>query len=416
MATQMAQDFRTVSLTASLAFLILASLSFAWWSESIDVWVVDTGGRSIAGAEVAIVYQSSACTKHDTLSKKTNANGTAHFEFMNTVLEEGVVGGGCVERSYTITTNYAGIANSTVGTVGARKQYTVLLPLVRYTANVVGFNNITLPSAFAVISGNKYFSDPAGVIRLYVPIGRATDVEIGFGNISRKMRVDIGSDTSETVALPVYNLRIRLFDENERRIGGTITAWNLSATATETMDAEFVRFPYSSAVLTVKADSKERNVSINATAERIDVYVDFSPPALRDMTASVTGKENVKITASVSDDGKHASGLAASPAVRYRFENATAWNELRMYPTAVTSFEATVPAAGKDFSYEIFAADNQGNENRYAANFSFGKKPEEEKKEMPVWEAPELDITHIIAIVIFVFVVFIIYGKIKESI
>lgn len=393
--------------------LIISQVSFAWWSESIDVWAIDSGGRSVEGAEVTIVYQSSACDKHDAISKKTGPDGIAHFEFMNTVLETGVVGGGCVERSYTITTSYAGIANSTVGIVGSKKQYVIVLPLVRYTVSAVGFNNITLPGAFAVISGNRYLSDAGGILRLYVPIGRATDVEIGFGNISRKMRVNIGSDTFETVALPVYNLRIRLFDEDERRISGTIIVGSLSAAATETEDAVFERFPYSSAILLVKSDGKEKTVSVNITAERLDIYIDFSPPAIRDITASATEKKNVRVAATISDDGKHASGLATSPVVRYRFENATAWNELKMYQTAAKAFEATVPAAGNDFDYEIVAVDNQGNENKYSASFSFGKRPEEERRE---GEVPSLDITHIVAIVIFVFVVFIIYGKIKESI
>jgi len=407
--------FQVLSLTVIFLLFIVQSI-FAWWTESIDVQVVDRFGRGIEGADVSIVYQSSACSKHDVISKKTNITGMAHFEFMNTVLEEGTVGGGCVERFYTITGNYAGLSNSTIGTVGSRSKYTVILQAVKYSVRVVDADNASLLHAFAIIGGNKYFSDSAGVINLYLPIGRSTNVEIGFGNISKVQKVTIGSDTYETIQLPVYDLSLRLFDESGKRINGTVKIGDLVATVTQSEAATFENFPYSSATLVVAVDGKERNISINISSGTLDLYIDLSPPIIRDITATSIAKGNVKITATIADEGGHASGLIGNPVLKYMFENGTLWNEVKMYPTSPTSFEGTIPAMEKSFSYMIIAEDKYGNENIYLANFTFGKKEEGPTGGEIKIEAPSIEITHIIAIVIFVFVVFLIYSKIKESI
>lgn len=402
---------RMIGLTVIFLALLFPIL-FAWWSENIDIWVIDPKGRSIPNANVTIVYQTTACNKHTSLTKTTDVSGRVHFDIMNMVEEGGVPE--CVEKSYPMTATYGGVSNTTIGVVKSETEYLVMLPLVRYTARVVGMQNNTLVPSYAIFAGNRYTSDSKGVVSVFVPATRSSNVDIGFGNVTKAVKVDSSSDREETVVLPVYILEIRLFDENEKRINGTINAGGVISVATDTEAAVFNNFPYSSINATVFSGGEQREVSIIVTSPQLDVYVDFSPPTIREVTATTTSKGNAQISAAVAEDGKHASGLASNPIVRYKLANTTAWAESKMFPTATKKFEATVLVSNTDFEYEILAFDNQGNEKKYVSSFSFEKKGD--TKGDTGFKAPSIDVTHLVAIAIFVFVVFLVYRKIRESV
>lgn len=397
--------------------LCLMLTSYAWWAEKIDVWVIDAKGRGIPNANVTIVYQSSACDKHASITQQTNSTGMAHFEFMNTV-EETAVTKQCVEKSYVINTNYASVSNSTTAIVGERKQYVIVLPVVKYTLKVFGFNNITLPGVYGRFSGYEFRDSLNSILNFYVPIGKSIDVEVIYGNISKTMRVNVNEDTISSIELPVYNLRVKLFNEMGERISGSIKVDNVIKYAAETEETVFERFPYSSAKFEITLKNTTRVVEVGINSELVNIYVDFSPPSITDVSLVENEKKNVKISATVVDLGQYSSGIYSNPFVKYKFTDETnktteGWIEQKMYPLKFQVFETTIPAGGKDFMFEIHAIDKQQNENIYTGNYSFKKTTGGGGIKI---EVGEISISHIIGIIIFVFIIFLIYKKIRAEI
>jgi hypothetical protein len=54
---------------------IFLGIAFSWWVENITIYVGDYVGRPIKNATVSVVYQSTSCDKHNTITKQTNESG-----------------------------------------------------------------------------------------------------------------------------------------------------------------------------------------------------------------------------------------------------------------------------------------------------------------------------------------------------
>ncbi len=391
-----------------LSIFIITSLVFSWWYENITVYVGDHVGRPIKNATVSIVYQSTSCDKHDTIVKQTNETGYLNFYFMNMVDEPSP----CVERAYIINVKYFDITKSKVAIVGEKKDYSFFLEAARLKVRVVGYNNSTLPFSYLVIFGEKYYTDAAGTANIILPIGKEIPIEVYFGDISKATKVLIRGDEEITISLPVYDLKIILYDENGNRISGKVIVENLMTYVEKDKEGMIEKFPYTSAKFSIVVGNKSKEIEQKINSDLLEIYVDLSPPEIRNVRISETKEKNVKISANIFDPGKYSSKIK-NVSVTYRFLNGSKITQ-KAYLSGKDTYEVTIPARGNDFEFEILAIDEQGNKNEYLGNYTSRKDVEKGRKEITI------DIGFnpviIIGIIVIVIIIVIVYKKIREAI
>jgi hypothetical protein len=383
---------------------LILGIVFPWWVENITIYVGDYIGRPIKNATVSIVYQSTSCDKHNTITKQTNESGYVNFYFMNTVDEPST----CVERAYIINIKYFHITKSQVAIVGERKDYTFFIEAAKLKIKIVGYNNSTLPFSYVLFYGNKYYADASGTVNLILPIGKEIPIEAYFGNVSKVANVLIRGDEEITVSLPVYDLKIVLYDENGKRVSGKVVAGGFVTFVEVDKEGIIEKFPYASSKFLIFIGNKSMEVEKKILSDFLEIYVDLSPPEIRDVRL-YEAKGNVKIRANIFDPGKYSSGIK-NVSISYRFLNGSKILQ-KAYLAGKDIYEVTVPARGNDFEFEILAVDGQGNENKYFGNYTFAKVGGEERK-FEISFNPAI----IIGIIVLVIVVVFIYKKIREAV
>ena len=398
----------------AIVLIVLSSTAFAYWSEKIDVYAIGSDGRALKNATMDVVYQSTKCGDHVVISKQTDEFGMAHFEFVNTVDE--TFNPACVEHSYTITAALVGLSNSTIGYLSnTDKKYFIKLPLLQEVITVIDGEGRTVSGASAVFSGTSFQSDASGTIYLSLPMGAPSEVVVGYGGVSRSLKINPSDSSSMTVTLPIYDLQVRLFDEFGRRINGTVSFEGNTEISTSSSPALFPRFAEESAGFSIIASGKQKIINTTITSDTIDIYFDFTAPSIRDVQTTLSGRNSVKITAAVVDDGTYASGLTSNPTLGYSLgaANDSAYTEIKMYPVSANTYEATVPAGGNDVRFSIITSDKQSNTNRYEGTYSFGSTIAVEEEEKPSLQISPL---HLVGVFVFILVVVFVYQKIKEQV
>jgi len=394
----------------AIVLIVLSSTAFAYWSEKIDVYAIGSDGKALKNATADVVYQSTKCGDHVAISKQTDEFGMAHFEFVNTVDE--TFNPACVEHSYTITAALVGLSNSTIGYLSnTDKRYFIKLPLLQEVITVIDGEGRTVSGAYATFSGTSFLSDASGTIYLSLPMGAPSDVVVGYGGVSRSLKVNPSDSSSMTVTLPIYDLQVRLFDEFGRRINGTASFGGDTEISTSSSPALFPRFAEESAGFSIIASGKQKIINTTITSDTIDIYFDFTSPSIRDVQTTLSGRNSVKITTAIVDDGTYASGLASNPTLGYSAGD-SGYTEIKMYPVSANTFEATVPAGGNDVRFSIITSDKQGNTNRYEGTYSFGGTPAVEEETNPSLQISPL---HLVGVFVFILVVVFVYQKIKEQ-
>jgi len=317
-----------------------------------------------------------------------------------------------VERSYTMTASLVGFSNSTIGYLSnTDKKYFIKLPLLQEVITVIDSEGRSVSGASAVFSGTTFLSDASGTIYLSLPMGAPSDVVVGYGGVSRSLKINPSDSSSMTVTLPIYDLQVRLFDEFGRRINGTVSFGGNTEISTSSSPALFPRFAEESAGFSIIASGKQKIINTTITSDTIDIYFDFTAPSIRDVRTTLSGRNSVKITAAVVDDGAYASGLSSNPTIGYSAGD-SGYTEIKMYPASANTYEATVPAGGNDVRFSIITSDKQSNTNRYEGTYSFGGTTMVEEETKPSLQISPL---HLVGVFVFVIVVVFIYQKIKEQ-
>ena len=405
--------------TPLFIFIILLFLSqsvCAYWSEEITVYIVDNKGRALKDAIVTVVYQSSACDKHGEINKKTDAAGKATLKFSNYVSEIAVVDG-CVERYYTIIGSYAGAINSTMGYVDkTEKTYFIFLPIVKYDIYVQGYNNMPLPGSYISYDTYRFESNANGRIRLFVAQNKKIEATLVYGDMIKTLEINVAEDSETIVQLPVYDLHVRLFNENGDRISGFVKVGDLQLLTTETKDAVFEKFAYEYAIFYITVNKTTREISSKIDSDILNLYIDLTSPRISDVSVVQTAEKNLKITASAIDSGQYSLGLSGNPKIKYSLLGTTTEIWAKMYLIAPNKFESTILTEGKDIEYSIIAEDAQGNIAVSSGKFSFGEEKEEkEEKNGITITQTQISLPHIFGLIVFVFIIVIIYKKIREE-
>jgi len=399
---------RTNALIA-LLFVLFASTAFAYWSEKIDVYVIGRDGRALSNATVTVVYQSTSCSNHAQIEKRTNGSGIVHFEFVNTVDE--TFPSPCIERSYLITASDAGFMNSTEGNINnSDKRYFISLSLAEHIMTVFDGSGRVLPGATATFANTTFTSDSSGIIRFSLPIGIASDVLVGYGGVVRTLSINPSDSNSTTVSLPVYDLKVSLFDDLGRGINGTVSFGDRTELSTIGSPAQFPRFAEEIAVFNITTSGRQKFLNVSITSDTLDVYFDLNAPSIRDVRTTVTGRNDLTVSAAVADDGTYASGLVSNPMLSYSV--GTGYIEMKMFPAAANTFEATIPANGANVSFTVTAADRQNNVKHYDGSYSFGGGDSVEGEQKPTLR---IEPVQLIGVFVFVIVIVFIYQRIRQQ-
>jgi hypothetical protein len=313
------------------------------------------------------------------------------------------------------------ITNETVGIVGTQSSYYVTLPVAEYRLNVKNIDNQPLYPITLLYSSQKIESS-TGMFVLELPTNQEFALNISYFGISNLTRVNLKEDNSTDFILPVYALHIQLFNDAGERVKGQIkianTSFNQWSLLTE--DAVFENFPFTNATFIIIIDNIERQIEKKIDSGNIAFYIDMTSPAIRDVTqTAVSG--TVRVSATVSDEGTTASGLASNPILQYVFNDTIDWIVVKMYPKSAKIFEGEIPADSKNVVYQIIAKDKQGNEEIYDGRYEFKPttKPPGPGKIPTLQEilsalTSNISLPHVIGVVIFIFIIFLVYRKIKE--
>lgn len=393
-----------------LAILLMAGIVSANWSENIAVYVIGWDGRGLSNATVDVVYQILCYHPHATIEKQTDNFGMTTFTFGNNMQDEGgAVNLSCVEYSYNIIASDAGFTNSTEGSVyNPDKNYFVMLPLLQRDLTILDSSNRPLSDAVVTVASTSFVSDSNGMVYFSLPIGMASNISVSYGDIEQTLSINPSSSNVTTVSLPIYDLKVLLFDEQGNRINGTVSFGGISELSTIESPAMFPHFSEASATFDVRASGKEKMLTSNITSDTLDIYFDLTPPAIRNVETTVTSKNSLAVTAAISDDGAYASGLASNPTLSYSL--GSGYIGVEMFPASVNTFQTTIPANGENVSFTITAVDNQNNSNYYYGTYNFeGTSVKAQKPTL------QIEPVQFIGVLIFVVLVIFIYQRIKQQ-
>lgn len=349
---------------ALFVFLLLASLTFALFTEHITVQVLDQKGRPIQNASVTASYQYRSKVP-DNVSRITGANGMANLTINNVEYNEKLV-----DYTYTLYARYGDSKNyqeaSSIYTVG--KHPDVITMTLRVFQVVVGaFDQNKMPlSALAHVGDFQKQTDGSGYAVFAVPFG-ATEVGIDYGETKKAESVSINDDITRTFEIDLYPLNVLVVDDRANPIEGAKVIVGLQQNLTNAAgEARFknVEDPKMKIVTEYQGKTKTTEMSLTQTSDYRIVF-DTTPPDIRDV--NVTSANGIGLIRIVAEDmGTYPSGLGQGSKIYIKYSvDGGVPAQATMYPSGKNTYRAEIPAqkAGSIVRYTIYAQDADGNVN-----------------------------------------------------
>ncbi|MEM4589673.1 MAG: hypothetical protein QXK21_00175 [Candidatus Micrarchaeia archaeon] len=394
-------------ITTFVLLLLISSLAFAFWYESINVTVYSKDGLPMKNVPVTVIYQSSKCGEHSELTKKTNESGMVSFSFMNTVDESF---GKCIERIYTIRADFGGYSNSTIGDVNkTNKNYQLWLPFISHIVSVRNAVNNTIQGANVTAFNVTYTTDAGGNAFILLPAAMLSDFTVQYGSVSTKTSVNPSLKQVTYVSLPIYDLKVSLTDENGNSLYGKIR-YGEEEKLLENSYVVFKSFSDLKPTFYVTVNNVTKQISTIISSDNIILRYDMTPPIIKDIETRVTNNR-VYISAVIVDGGKYASGISSNPILSYTSNTSQSQGQ-KMFFVGNNRYETSIPLEGNnEINYTIIAIDSQGNSAKYSdvyyASFKIEKEIEKATKGFS-WLT-------FIGIFAFAVIIYVIYTKIKEQ-
>ncbi|MGB9694302.1 MAG: hypothetical protein ACPLYF_05600, partial [Fervidobacterium sp.] len=348
------------------------------------------------------------CDAHSEIKKITNDSGQASFSFMNTVDESF---GKCVERIYTITAEFGGYTNSTIGQVnGTNKNYQLWLPFIMQTISVRDASNNSIMNATVTALNTSFYTDISGNAYILLPVGMNTQVLVTYGNVSKQITANPSLQSYTIVNLQVYNLKVSLTDENGNILKGKIR-YNDEEKVLEGDFVTFEKFSDLNPTFYVIVNNVTKRISEKVTSDNLVLRFDLTPPIISNVETRVSNNR-LYITATVVDGGRYPSGISSYPLLSY-VGNATQDSNMKMFFVGNSRYETSIPLSGnEEIKYTITATDAQGNSAQYSDSYYSSFKPEKEIEK--VTKGGFSWITFL-GIFVFAVIIYVIYLKIKEQ-
>jgi hypothetical protein len=211
-------------------------------------------------------------------------------------------------------------------------------------------------------------SDEQGIFALYVRDGQTCQLTGKYGDVDETIfpgKVD--RDEFPNLRLPLYDLSLRVVDDNGNPLRATITVPG-SAPVELGADGSFLikHFPAESVTLSILYNNRNQATPLDIkSSQPMTIVFDLTPPRISAVNSTINATSGIgRVRATVVDGGAR-PGQISSVYLRYSIDQKK-WSRLPMYPAGAATFEAFLPeqAPGTTVSYSIVASDKYANEQQ----------------------------------------------------
>ncbi len=354
--------------------LFLMNAGTALWTEHVIVYAYDKANRPIQGAEIEIKYQREKfpiTTENfdGSLTGTTNADGAFQATFYNQVYAEDKT-----LRQYVVFAKYFGKYNSTTITCTSPEKLncsfaqpntiSLSLPVYRASITATDQNNIALKDVIVTTAQLEAKTDASGKTFFELPEKQAFEVTGVYKGLSKKVSVKLEKDANISLVFPLYNVLLRITDENGNALDALATLGSESKQTRGIREISFNWLALRNATLTVEARGKTKKYELAIDKDLTkEITFDGTPPKISGVELKENAEGKLDFTARVADEGIKAAGLKEESPVTANYSTGGAWSTTQMYPLGDGKFKATLqkPNPGETIKARVIAADAEGN-------------------------------------------------------
>jgi len=208
-------------------------------------------------------------------------------------------------------------------------------------------------------------TDAQGIFSTYLRSADQCQITARFGAVENTVFMSKpAEDVFTTIKLPLYDLSLKVVDDNGIPIRATVSVPGYPQAETDAFGLFTIkRFPATSANIGIIYDNRNQATPVELkSSSPMTIVFDITPPRISEVNATVNSTSGMaRIRARVVDGGNARSEISS---VSLRFStDKKRWSRLPMYPVTASLFEANVPeqAPGTEVSYTIEAADAYAN-------------------------------------------------------
>lgn len=418
-------------LVAAIAMFFLVNASSALWTEHLIAYAYDKENRPVPGAEIEVKYQKekfplTSKNFDGTLTGITNADGAFQATFYNQVYTEDYT-----IREYVVFAKYMGTSNSMAVTCRSVNKLNcsseqpnalaITLPVRRANVQATDQNGRALKDVVVIVAGMQKQTDASGKAFFPLPEKQAYEITAMYGGLKEKRTVTLNTDANITIIMPLYDVVLRITDENGNALEALVTLGNETKQTMGMREVAFNRIAYRNATLTVEArgETKTYKVEIDEDVTQ-EIIFDGTPPRIDEVEIKENAEGKLDVTARVVDDGEKAAGLKETEPATANYSTGGAWSTARMYPLGNGRFQTTLekPAPGETIRVKITATDKEGNagtsQEAMFRTKRIGEKDEEEKPSTG-GSGGGIDYVLIFGAIIVIVIIALVAKKIKEE-
>ncbi|MBI4399663.1 hypothetical protein HY570_02845 [Candidatus Micrarchaeota archaeon] len=345
-----------------IAFLLLNVTAF--WTEILEVHVVDKKGRPLPNSEVEITYQREKSNALDgKIATTTDASGIYTVKLVNSAPAQ------FEKNDIIIKTSFGGVSNTTTlqhldSFSDTARVITTTLPIFELRVKLLDYYNKTIPNGAVRVGPNLAYTNSQGVAILRLPTGTYEIVGKYGDTQERKISTQVADDVNVDISLPVYNVMLKVINQYGNPVKALITGKSISTYTDDKGELVFNQFQYSQITLLVAANSyPTKNLTVTTgSSQQYTVILDSGAPSISNIRVVGNYTAQRKIIVEILDNGNHSSGLQAAY-IEYSTDNGASWNKTNLYPISYKDYEATLPAQKTNTTviYKIIASDKESN-------------------------------------------------------
>ena len=286
------------------------------YHDQMDVKVFDAHWRPLENAVVQVTYQrdrSFGSGYSTTAPLLTDEHGLVHVNMWNQEVDPSLL-----RCDVTVDVYYQGLHTSRDYVAQCHSsEVQFQLPVHRLYLTLKDTDGRLLSNITVYVNDMEKNTDSAGRVYFDLPEGTANITYI-YNGAAITHQVEIKNDTNVALTARLYDLNLKIADENGKPIQATIRVENDEYTASElhlnnlTLSSPRITIEYNGLV-------RELPVSLSDTSD-YSVVFDMSAPKMSNVKLEKTDDNSYRISFNLIDEGSYASGidLASTSAVVVR--------------------------------------------------------------------------------------------------
>ncbi|MFA6036380.1 MAG: hypothetical protein WC759_05505 [Candidatus Micrarchaeia archaeon] len=240
--------------------------------------------------------------------------------------------------------------------------------VTRITVQVADGDGRILPNVSIAGTCPTPFSgatDAQGAYSAYLRGADQCQLTARYGSIENTLFVSTPEgDVSTSLKLPLYDLSIKVVDDNNNPLRATVSVPGYPQGETDDSGLFAIkRFPASSANIGIIYNNRNQATPVELKSSApMTIVFDVTPPRISDVNSTVNKTTGIgRVRARVVDGGSMRSEISS---VSLRFSaDKRHWSRVPMYPVTSSTYEANIPeqAPGTEVTYMIEASDAYAN-------------------------------------------------------